>query len=1094
MVVKYLWNLHPIPQMNTFVRLCVVIAMHFLTVGHAALQPLWTQAIGPTPGLSYSVEHTRLDPAGDVIVAGTLTETATGADLWVAKLDANSGAIKWTFRKDGVLNGNDKLGGIAIAANGDVFVAGALISEVVTAGGSGFDSYIARLDQGTGVPIWERPIGAGPVGDDAWHGIAVDAASNPVVTGVVAAIGPYGGDARTAKYDGATGNALWTMTNRVFETQMLDQGERVFVAGDGKVFVQAMHGPGMYQGTTYDQTVVMMAYEANGLPRFANRYREGQSARAYGLVPSQAGGFVVGLSVIVPPGNTPTLTVSRGNPDGTQAIEVPLPLVVNGPFLRAAENGEILFTGRGASAGMVGGRLAPGDLSIHWASNLQTSVTGPGIGFAHADFREQGSVVAGIAPGPTTPDLVIATFDKDGAGLEQIALDGAAPNPPITDGLSGGPTMDSTAFGNIAVTNVAINAVGERIMLVRRLRLFTAPTVSLTNPDPVSPVVTAFSPLVLKAGASDADNDTVRVEFFVDGSSVGAIPTPPFELPYTFNTTGTHTIEAVALDTTGSTTSTGPISLIAHVPIPVVTTGGAQRTGPTTGQFDGVVANLPLGGSARFRFGVAGPSNNFGFTTSSVPIPPSVSAQSVSIPFTIPEPHRRYDYFLEVTATDGIETIVQNGSTQSFQVPNAPVIAQSDFVFFARGKITGNVTSNDTDDDAGEVLTVLYLNPTLPGVFTALNSAFTFAPNRDFTGESLLSYTVNDGFGSVVTQSITLRNGKHYAGTYRALPPVTGTNLGAVNVVVSAGGRATVNGFLNGRRFSGRGELKQQPSEHVGFGIVIRRNGEPDKQLAMSWDVNRNFTADLSEGGSPLYSAQAIRAGESPFASIQRYAMLGSHTNVSGNVGGRVRAFASLRLEPDGEVRFRGKLGDGTSFNTISQVQDDGRIPIYTPLQGRASSFIVGYILPGPASAVSDASGLTVVQSPGGSSVPAYAANYRDSIAFSGPIFIPGSISNPPLTFSTNPKMVTLTTSGGGMGGAGFSLPIWLGKNGQIGGIIGITRISVDGVTGEFAGAFLPAGQQRTLSFSGILRPGQNDGVGVFRGATAAGEVSLAPQ
>lgn len=1080
--------------MNTLVRLCVVIAMHFLSVGHAALQPLWTQAIGPTPGISYSVEQTLLDPAGDVIIAGTWTETTTGADLWVSKLDAISGTVKWAFRKNGVLNGNDKLGGIAIAANGDIFVAGALVSEVVTSGGSGFDSYIARLDQGTGVPIWERPAGAGPVGDDAWHGIAVDAASNPVVTGVVAAVGPYGGDARTAKYDGATGNPLWTMTNRVFETQMLDQGERVFVAADGAVYVQAMHGPGVYQGTTYDQTVVMMAYEANGFPRFANRYREGQSARAYGLVPSQSGGFVVGLSVIVPPGNTPTLTVSRGNPDGTQATEVPLPLVVNGPFLRAAENGDILFTGRGASAGMVGGRLAPGDLSTHWARYLQTSVTGPGIGFAHADFRDQGSVVAAIAPGPSTPDLVLSTLDKEGNGLEQITLDGAAPNPPINDGLSSGPTMDSTVLGNIAVTNVAINAVGERIILIRRLRLFTPPTVSLTNPDPANPVVTAFSPLVFAADASDADNDTVRVEFFVDGSSVGSVPTPPFVLPYTFNATGTHTIEAVTTDTTGSTTSTGPISLIAHVPTPIVTTGAAQRTGPTSGQFDGAVANLPLGGSARFRFVFSGSGIGNGFTTASVSVPASASAQNVSIPFIIPEPHRSYDYFLEVTATDGTETIVQNGSTQSFQVPNAPIGAQSDFVFFAKGKITGNVAANDIDDDAGEILTVLFLNPTLPGVFTALNGAFTFTPNRHFTGESLLSYSVNDGFGSVVTQSVVLRNGKHYAGTYRALPLATGTHLGAVNVVVSASGRATVKCFLNGRGFSGKGELKQQPGEKVGFTLVIRKKGEPDKQLALSWDVNRNVTAALSEAGLPLYAAQAVRASVSPFAATQRYAMLGVHTNVSGNVGGRARAYASLRLESDGEVRFRGKVGDGTPFTTTSQVQEDGRIPIYTALQGRKSSFIVGYLVPSPGGAVSDASGLVVVQSSAGSSVPIYATNYRDSIAFSGPVFTPGSINDPPLVFTTNPRMLTLTTSGGGMGGAGFSLPIWLGGNGQIGGVSGINRISVDGVTGEFTGAFLPAGQKRTLSFSGILRPVQNDGVGIFRGVPEAGEVSLVPQ
>ena len=108
-------------QIPTAARLCVVIAMHFLTVGHAALQPLWTQTFTPPAGTTTSVEVTKLDSAGDIIVAGSITETATGSDLWVVKLDGTTGAVKWSFRKNGVLNGNDKLGGIAFAANNDVF-------------------------------------------------------------------------------------------------------------------------------------------------------------------------------------------------------------------------------------------------------------------------------------------------------------------------------------------------------------------------------------------------------------------------------------------------------------------------------------------------------------------------------------------------------------------------------------------------------------------------------------------------------------------------------------------------------------------------------------------------------------------------------------------------------------------------------------------------------------------------------------------------------------------------------------------------------------------------------------------------------------
>jgi hypothetical protein len=80
------------------------------------------------------------------------------------------------------------------------------------------------------------------------------------------------------------------------------------------------------------------------------------------------------------------------------------------------------------------------------------------------------------------------------------------------------------------------------------------------------------------------------------------------------------------------------------------------------------------------------------------------------------------------------------------------------------------------------------------------------------------------------------------------------------------------------------------------------------------------------------------------------------------------------------------------------------------------------------------------------------------------------------------------------LGGSGYSLPIWTSPKGGLSGIIGVTRISVDGQTGEFSGAFLPPGQLRTVSFAGVLRPASNDGLGVIRGPSEAAQVLLTPQ
>jgi hypothetical protein len=139
-------------------------------------------------------------------------------------------------------------------------------------------------------------------------------------------------------------------------------------------------------------------------------------------------------------------------------------------------------------------------------------------------------------------------------------------------------------------------------------------------------------------------------------------------------------------------------------------------------------------------------------------------------------------------------------------------------------------------------------------------------------------------------------------------------------------------------------------------------------------------------------------------------------------------------------------------------------------------------------------SGLASVLGAPTKSIPAYAADYRDLIAFSGPRFVPAAIGGSPLTFSAMPRMLTATVSAGGLPPQQISLPVWLSRSGKVSGITGITRISLDGATGEFSGAFLPEGKIRTVPFSGVLRPGSNNGIGGFRGVGAMGVIDITPQ
>jgi Bacterial Ig domain len=89
----------------------------------------------------------------------------------------------------------------------------------------------------------------------------------------------------------------------------------------------------------------------------------------------------------------------------------------------------------------------------------------------------------------------------------------------------------------------------------------TSPTVSVSGPQANA---TVFGTISLQAGASD-DKGVASVRFLVDGNAVGA---PVTSAPYSvqFDTTtvgdGTHTVTAVATDTSGNTTTSSPVSFV----------------------------------------------------------------------------------------------------------------------------------------------------------------------------------------------------------------------------------------------------------------------------------------------------------------------------------------------------------------------------------------------------------------------------------------------------------------------------------------------------------------------------------------------------
>lgn len=85
-----------------------------------------------------------------------------------------------------------------------------------------------------------------------------------------------------------------------------------------------------------------------------------------------------------------------------------------------------------------------------------------------------------------------------------------------------------------------------------------APIISLTNPAPGTSLV-APAQVELKAAASDPDGTVTNVQFLANGSPLGALNAPPFELLTASLAAGNYTFTAVATDNSGLSATSAPV-------------------------------------------------------------------------------------------------------------------------------------------------------------------------------------------------------------------------------------------------------------------------------------------------------------------------------------------------------------------------------------------------------------------------------------------------------------------------------------------------------------------------------------------------------
>jgi cysteine-rich repeat protein len=119
-----------------------------------------------------------VDQQGNVVVAGVLSDVATGDDVAVVKLRGNDGLELWRRVVDGAASGSDDVRDLAVDAAGNVVVVGRLRNP-----GTRGDLAALKIDGASGTVLWEHyEDGAESASDTAFY-VAIDPGGEIAVAG-----------------------------------------------------------------------------------------------------------------------------------------------------------------------------------------------------------------------------------------------------------------------------------------------------------------------------------------------------------------------------------------------------------------------------------------------------------------------------------------------------------------------------------------------------------------------------------------------------------------------------------------------------------------------------------------------------------------------------------------------------------------------------------------------------------------------------------------------------------------------------------------------------------------------------------------------
>ena len=163
---------------------------------------IWRRVV-PSPGGSGAATAVALDGAGQVLAAGWMYDAASGSDMVAVKLDQATGAVLWQHSIAGTAQGTTDRTALAVDAAGNVLVAGTTANSA-----SGNDFAVAKLSAADGSEMWRVEVDGSAGGSDAAYAVAVDGSGDVVAAGTLENT-RTAADLAVLKLSGATGVEQW---------------------------------------------------------------------------------------------------------------------------------------------------------------------------------------------------------------------------------------------------------------------------------------------------------------------------------------------------------------------------------------------------------------------------------------------------------------------------------------------------------------------------------------------------------------------------------------------------------------------------------------------------------------------------------------------------------------------------------------------------------------------------------------------------------------------------------------------------------------------------------------------------------------------